>query len=325
MMTKKIAVCMGTLALWLTIIAPAFGQEQVPWTMSHFGYLEEEPDKAMNKVVEMTFSIFAEGTEGGEPLWTEVHEGVEVKHGFYKVLLGSKKPLVDLACDGRYIVEVKVAGTSIPVRREPMLDPGGCLTPDVPVAEAGSPSTPGAVSSAPEVIVRPEEGRAGAAVVPVTVEAMPTAVATNTAASPGLENLGADLERAMSGLSDASIRQQPDSLLLTLQSDLLFAQKTSTFKPGVRDTIKRIAAVLKNHPDAEADITVHTDSIGYYGFSKDLSQKQAASLKSALLQEGVPARRLNVVGLGEARPLEDNGLEWGRRVNRRIEMAIASH
>ena len=70
-------------------------------------------------------------------------------------------------------------------------------------------------------------------------------------------------------------------------------------------------------------IAGHTDSEGGDTYNQDLSEKRAASVMAWLTGKGIEASRLSSEGLGESRPVADNGNEAGRALNRRVEVRVA--
>jgi outer membrane protein OmpA-like peptidoglycan-associated protein len=70
-------------------------------------------------------------------------------------------------------------------------------------------------------------------------------------------------------------------------------------------------------------ITGHTDNVGDPTANLALSQRRAASVRSALLLRGAPADMLAAQGVGGSRPVADNSTEAGRFRNRRIEFGAA--
>ena len=107
----------------------------------------------------------------------------------------------------------------------------------------------------------------------------------------------------------------------------LFARQQIRFTPGssklrgdaltLVDTVAEIAAGC---PDAAIRIEGHTDSLGSENYNIRLSAKRAGSVAAALVARGVSETRLDVAGLGSARPIADNATSDGRASNRRIEI-----
>lgn len=84
-----------------------------------------------------------------------------------------------------------------------------------------------------------------------------------------------------------------------------------------------VSKILGDHPEiTRISIEGHTDNVGSASYNKSLSQRRAASVMSWLVAHGIDAARLSSAGFGMELPLEDNGTEEGRRVNRRVEFHI---
>ncbi len=86
--------------------------------------------------------------------------------------------------------------------------------------------------------------------------------------------------------------------------------------------LNEVATILQENPQIEIRIEGHTDSRGSDRYNKKLSDRRAASVRTYLLEKGVDASRMNSVGYGEERPIEDNSTEAGRAANRRVEIHI---
>lgn len=101
---------------------------------------------------------------------------------------------------------------------------------------------------------------------------------------------------------------------------ILFDVNTATLKPESFGVIKEIAGVLKEHADIKINITGHTDSDGSDAANLTLSQKRAAAVKDALVNEfGIDAARIETDGKGETKPVADNKTKEGKAANRRVE------
>lgn len=102
---------------------------------------------------------------------------------------------------------------------------------------------------------------------------------------------------------------------------ILFETGKSTVRPESAPTLKEIAAALKDHADLKVRIEGHTDNVGAAADNLRLSQARAAAVKDALIKDyGIDGSRLETAGLGDTKPVADNGTPEGRSSNRRVEV-----
>ena len=102
---------------------------------------------------------------------------------------------------------------------------------------------------------------------------------------------------------------------------ILFDIGKSTVKPESAPTLKAIASALTQHPDLRIRVEGHTDNVGAADANKRLSESRAAAVKAALVKDhGIDAARLETAGLGDTKPVADNGSAEGRSSNRRVEV-----
>ncbi|WP_186342830.1 OmpA family protein [Allochromatium palmeri] len=112
-------------------------------------------------------------------------------------------------------------------------------------------------------------------------------------------------------------------LLLNLaESDLSFTIGQATLPAGELESLDRIAALLKSHPELTARIEGHSDSLGSAALNQSLSLQRAEAVRQALVERGVDEGRLTAEGLGPTRPIADNTTAEGRGKNRRVEVYI---
>jgi outer membrane protein OmpA-like peptidoglycan-associated protein len=64
----------------------------------------------------------------------------------------------------------------------------------------------------------------------------------------------------------------------------------------------------------------HTCDIGREVYNQQLSERRATAVRDWLVSHHYSAGQLETLGLGETRPVADNGTEEGRRLNRRVEI-----
>lgn len=103
-------------------------------------------------------------------------------------------------------------------------------------------------------------------------------------------------------------------------SGILFDVNSDKVKPESYGVIKEIGTVLKENAAVKVKIVGHTDSDGDDAKNLDLSKRRAAAVKNMLTSEfGIDASRMTTDGLGETKPVADNGKPEGKAQNRRVE------
>jgi len=105
-------------------------------------------------------------------------------------------------------------------------------------------------------------------------------------------------------------------------SGAAFSSGQHRLLPEARDNLDRVVEFVQRYPGQRIRIEGHTDSRGSANLNQDLSQRRADSVRQALIEEGVDASRIEAVGLGQDRPVADNGSEQGRAQNRRVEIVV---
>jgi outer membrane protein OmpA-like peptidoglycan-associated protein len=101
---------------------------------------------------------------------------------------------------------------------------------------------------------------------------------------------------------------------------ILFDVNSANIKSESYGTLKEMANVLRENPDLRVKIIGHTDADGNDASNLDLSQKRAASVKTALSKEfGIDENRMETDGKGESEPIDNNTTPAGKANNRRVE------
>ena len=125
-------------------------------------------------------------------------------------------------------------------------------------------------------------------------------------------------------LAELRAKKTDRGMVLTL-GDVLFDTGMATLKPGAYTTIDRLADVLKEAPDRKVMIEGHTDSVGTDEYNRQLSERRAAAVQTALLERGVSSNQITAVGKGETFPVASNDNAAGRQQNRRVEMVFTDN
>ncbi|MEM7248967.1 MAG: OmpA family protein [Acidobacteriota bacterium] len=108
--------------------------------------------------------------------------------------------------------------------------------------------------------------------------------------------------------------------------NIYFDFNKATIRSESLPSLAKIAAVLLEPDTASLDLVIegHTDSVASKRYNQGLSERRAAAVKAALIENGVAASRLTTIGYGETRPVANNATPEGRAENRRIEFRLAS-
>lgn len=111
-------------------------------------------------------------------------------------------------------------------------------------------------------------------------------------------------------------------LVITL-GDVLFDTGKAELKGGAVVTISKIANFMKTYPTRKLLVEGFTDSRGSDEYNRNLSERRANAVRSALVAGGVESERVDVRGYGEAYPVASNDTPEGRQLNRRVEVIIS--
>lgn len=117
-------------------------------------------------------------------------------------------------------------------------------------------------------------------------------------------------------------RPAENEINVQLTNDVLFDFGSAALRPESQAPLRDLAANFAKYPDEAIDVEGHTDNIGSATYNQTLSENRANSVKSFLIDNGVPAARVTAVGFGETRPKASNDTPEGRQVNRRVEIHI---
>ena len=88
--------------------------------------------------------------------------------------------------------------------------------------------------------------------------------------------------------------------------------------------LKDIKSASRYCPEANFDVTGHTDSNGNLSFNMTLSGLRAQAVVDHLIKLGLNAVRLNAFSNGPNKPIADNSTAEGRAQNRRIELTVTN-
>ncbi|WP_167760141.1 OmpA family protein [Paraburkholderia pallida] len=94
--------------------------------------------------------------------------------------------------------------------------------------------------------------------------------------------------------------------VMRLSADTLFPfdrGAASDVLPGGRADIREIAAKLTAAHYGRIEVRGYTDRLGSASYNLELSQRRADAVKALLVEQGIPAERIDARGLGEQDPI----------------------
>lgn len=117
--------------------------------------------------------------------------------------------------------------------------------------------------------------------------------------------------------------------MLRFKNDFTFDPGSDQLKPGASAVLGQLASILNSPSASEFEVKVvgHTDNTpvvrtkAKFGNNMMLSVYRSASLRNALVKDGVTAGRFQIAGYGEYRPIVVNGAK-GAVENRRVELYL---
>lgn len=101
-----------------------------------------------------------------------------------------------------------------------------------------------------------------------------------------------------------------------------FGHDSAKMSDAGKEQLNDLVTYLNAHPQANVEISGHTDSTGSEAYNQKLSEKRAKAVADALQEKGIDVSRITAVGEGESDPVASNATEEGRKQNRRVEIVI---
>ena len=157
----------------------------------------------------------------------------------------------------------------------------------------------------------------------------PTPPPTTTTTRPDTVGQG---ERArQQAIADSIARANADrerraseiaALRTTLSDMVYFDYDQSAIRDDARSTLDRKVPILRANPGVALRVEGHADERGSVEYNLALSLRRATAIRDYLAGFGIDASRIEVVPMGEERPLESGTTEEAFARNRRGEFHI---
>ncbi|NQU08583.1 MAG: OmpA family protein, partial [Candidatus Abyssubacteria bacterium] len=110
----------------------------------------------------------------------------------------------------------------------------------------------------------------------------------------------------------------------TAPPSIFFEGSSNELSAAAVKEIKQIASIMREHPKVKLIVEGHTDSTGSEKRNYMQGLKRAEAVKKALVQEGIPASRIQTTSFGETRAIVHETDEESRAFNRRVELEFKS-
>jgi OOP family OmpA-OmpF porin len=111
--------------------------------------------------------------------------------------------------------------------------------------------------------------------------------------------------------------------MIKISEQVKFATGSAKILKDSDELMGAVADIFLKHAEIKmVRIEGHTDNVGKPAANKALSQARANSVRDWLVKHGVDKKRLNTIGYGDTKPIDDNATEAGRKNNRRVEFHI---
>ena len=123
---------------------------------------------------------------------------------------------------------------------------------------------------------------------------------------------------------DVTETDNGQAILVNLPDGVTFATGSAAINQTFRNTLDKVAESLKQYPNSLVDVYGYTDSTGSDATNQRLSEQRAQAVASYLTSQGVASSRIRWQGFGENPQYfkGDNSTEFGRALNRRVEIKI---
>jgi chemotaxis protein MotB len=139
----------------------------------------------------------------------------------------------------------------------------------------------------------------------------------------------ADLTRRFKKLTDAgtlSVKIIDGKMVVSLGSDLLFAQGSSRLSKEGMQAVREVAQQLAAIPEKKYQVEGHTDNVPIatqlFPSNWELASARAISVTKTMIDAGMPAARVSAASLGDTQPVQPNDSAEGKAANRRVAIVV---
>ena len=119
-----------------------------------------------------------------------------------------------------------------------------------------------------------------------------------------------------------SVTRIGDNITLNMPGNVTFATDSADLNADFFNVLNSVSKVLKEFDQTIVEVAGHTDNTGSDEYNEALSDRRASAVARYFESRNISSQRLLTIGMGESRPIADNGTADGRQANRRVEITM---
>ena len=131
----------------------------------------------------------------------------------------------------------------------------------------------------------------------------------------------AELRAKLEG-TGVSVTRIGDNITLNMPGNVTFATDSADLNADFFNVLNSVSKVLKEFDQTIVEVAGHTDNTGSDEYNEALSDRRASAVARYFESRNIASQRLLTIGMGESRPVADNGTAGGRQVYRRVEITM---
>ncbi len=102
--------------------------------------------------------------------------------------------------------------------------------------------------------------------------------------------------------------------------NVLFDYDKTEIKPAAYPLLDEVVMILEKNPAMSIELQGHTDNVGTKEYNMDLAMRRSNAVANYLVDKGILRNRMATTGFGFEKPVALNGTDFGRSLNRRVEI-----
>jgi peptidoglycan-associated lipoprotein len=151
---------------------------------------------------------------------------------------------------------------------------------------------------------------------------LPVAQPTTPPPAAPVQPSAEDEARRAREREEARLREELARVRSTLEQMVFFDYDRAEMRPDARGTLDAKVPILRERPNIRLRIEGHADERGSVEYNLALGLRRAQSVRTYIANFGIDASRIEVVTVGEERPLSAGTDEASYARNRRAEFRV---